>query len=98
MANKFVIPFLVAMMILTGVCNTLLTKYQVGLSLSSEAFSKLTDLRICNVYVIAIQAFQRNERRSLNQSCKRKTDIRCLTGCANGIRVCKCLSAKWGAG
>ena len=29
MANKAVIPFLVAMMLLTGVCNTLLSKYQV---------------------------------------------------------------------
>ncbi len=29
MAVKAVIPFLVAMMLLTGVCNTLLTKYQV---------------------------------------------------------------------
>ena len=29
MAVKGVIPFLVAMMLLTGVCNTLLTKYQV---------------------------------------------------------------------
>ncbi|KAG8534000.1 uncharacterized protein KY384_000842 [Bacidia gigantensis] len=28
MANKFLIPFLVGMMLLTGVCNTLLTKYQ----------------------------------------------------------------------
>jgi hypothetical protein len=27
---KAVIPFLVAMMLFTGVCNTLLTKYQVG--------------------------------------------------------------------
>ena len=26
---KAVIPFLVAMMLFTGVCNTLLTKYQV---------------------------------------------------------------------
>lgn len=29
MANRLVIPFLVTMMILTGVCNTLLGKYQV---------------------------------------------------------------------
>lgn len=29
MAVKAVVPFLVAMMLLTGVCNTLLTKYQV---------------------------------------------------------------------
>lgn len=31
MAAKFVIPFLVTMMLVTGVCNTLLTKYQVSL-------------------------------------------------------------------
>jgi hypothetical protein len=30
MAANAMIPFLVAMMLLTGVCNTLLTKYQVG--------------------------------------------------------------------
>ena len=30
MTTKAVVPFLVAMMLLTGVCNTLLTKYQVG--------------------------------------------------------------------
>lgn len=29
MASRAVIPFLVAMMLVTGVCNTLLTKYQV---------------------------------------------------------------------
>jgi outer membrane lipopolysaccharide assembly protein LptE/RlpB len=29
MAVKAAVPFLVAMMLLTGVCNTLLTKYQV---------------------------------------------------------------------
>lgn len=29
MASRAMIPFLVAMMLLTGVCNTLLTKYQV---------------------------------------------------------------------
>jgi hypothetical protein len=29
MAVKALIPFLVAMMLVTGVCNTLLTKYQV---------------------------------------------------------------------
>lgn len=67
MASKAVIPFLVAMMILTGVCNTLLTKYQVGWRCSSDAFSKLTGLRICNVYAIAIQAFQRSACPSLNQ-------------------------------
>lgn len=27
--NKALVPFLVGMMLLTGVCNTLLTKYQV---------------------------------------------------------------------
>jgi hypothetical protein len=31
MAVKAAVPFLVAMMLLTGVCNTLLTKYQVNM-------------------------------------------------------------------
>lgn len=31
MPNKAAVPFLVGMMLLTGVCNTLLTKYQVRL-------------------------------------------------------------------
>jgi hypothetical protein len=31
MASRNMIPFLVSMMLLTGVCNTLLTKYQVSL-------------------------------------------------------------------
>lgn len=31
---RAIIPFLVAMMLFTGVCNTLLTKYQVCLDLS----------------------------------------------------------------
>ena len=30
MAVRAAVPFLVAMMLVTGVCNTLLTKYQVG--------------------------------------------------------------------
>ena len=34
MAKQVMIPFLVAMMLLTGVCNTLLSKYQVRLSLT----------------------------------------------------------------
>jgi len=29
MASKALIPFLVTMMLVTGVCNTLLSKYQV---------------------------------------------------------------------
>jgi hypothetical protein len=34
MAVKAAVPFLVGMMLLTGCCNTLLTKYQVRLSLA----------------------------------------------------------------
>lgn len=30
MTSRAAVPFLVAMMLLTGVCNTLLTKYQVN--------------------------------------------------------------------
>jgi hypothetical protein len=36
MAVKAAVPFLVAMMLLTGVCNTLLTKYQVSNSSSPK--------------------------------------------------------------
>jgi hypothetical protein len=32
MSSKAIIPILVGMMLVTGVCNTLLTKYQVHLS------------------------------------------------------------------
>ena len=35
MATKTLVPFLVAMMLVTGVCNTLLTKLQVGARSSS---------------------------------------------------------------
>jgi hypothetical protein len=35
MASKAMIPVLVAMMLLTGMCNTLFTKYQVWSSESS---------------------------------------------------------------
>jgi hypothetical protein len=34
MVVNAVVPFLVAMMLLTGVCNTLLTKYQVHVLLT----------------------------------------------------------------
>jgi hypothetical protein len=33
MAPKALVPLLVTMMLVTGVCNTLLTKYQVCISL-----------------------------------------------------------------
>lgn len=35
MVNKAVIPFLVTMMLVTGVCNTILNKYQVGFTFAS---------------------------------------------------------------
>ena len=39
MAAQVVVPFLVAMMLLTGVCNTLLSKYQVAnIALQSLGF------------------------------------------------------------
>jgi hypothetical protein len=40
MAVKGVVPFLVAMMLLTGVCNTLLTKYQVLHSVSGPDYAE----------------------------------------------------------
>jgi hypothetical protein len=53
MAFKALIPFLVAMMLVTGVCNTLLTKYQVCCLASVE--DKLTNAssRTTNVFEIA---------------------------------------------
>ena len=44
MANKVIIPFLVAMMLVTGVCNTLLSKYQVSFSFSGLLQVVLIDL------------------------------------------------------
>lgn len=44
MASKVVVPFLVAMMLLTGVCNTLLSKYQACLLVSMLLSTTLTDL------------------------------------------------------
>jgi hypothetical protein len=44
MASKVVVPFLVAMMLLTGVCNTLLSKYQASSSVSMLLSTILTDL------------------------------------------------------
>jgi len=37
MAVKGMVPILVGMMLLTGCCNTLLTKYQVRLGLHNKA-------------------------------------------------------------
>jgi hypothetical protein len=42
MAVKAVIPFLVAMMLLTGVCNTLLTKYQVRIDSAAHRRQQTT--------------------------------------------------------
>lgn len=39
MESRGLIPFLVAMMLLTGVCNTLLTKYQVRTPAASHSSS-----------------------------------------------------------
>lgn len=59
MVNKAVIPFLVTMMLVTGVCNTILNKYQVGFTFASigrlswGTWSGVADAwlvsRICNV-------------------------------------------------
>jgi len=38
MANGVAVPFLVGMMLLTGVCNTLLSKYQVCAIIMAAAF------------------------------------------------------------
>jgi hypothetical protein len=50
MSTKGFIPFLVAMMLLTGVCNTLLTKYQVRVLQYGKYRMTTDDLRrTCNV-------------------------------------------------
>lgn len=43
MAVKAAVPFLVAMMLLTGVCNTLLTKYQVRKALRAAPLQPNAD-------------------------------------------------------
>ena len=50
MSTKGFIPFLVAMMLLTGVCNTLLTKYQVYISHFEKKRKPLLTMvqRTCN--------------------------------------------------
>jgi len=50
MSTKGFIPFLVAMMLLTGVCNTLLTKYQVcSEGRIAVRITANTSQRTCNV-------------------------------------------------
>ena len=51
MSTRGFIPFLVAMMLLTGVCNTLLTKYQVRLVRGGKHRTVVIDdiYRTCNV-------------------------------------------------
>jgi hypothetical protein len=53
MAVKAVIPFLVTMMLVTGVCNTLLTKLQARICGLCVRIVKLTLSRTCNVFGIA---------------------------------------------
>lgn len=51
MSTRGFIPFLVAMMLLTGVCNTLLTKYQVRIVWDRKYRVAIIDFtyRTCNV-------------------------------------------------
>lgn len=72
MANKAVIPFLVAMMLLTGVCNTLLTKYQVCLQKCHHDILGLTVCRISNVFAIATLQTIKTSSGSHNPSYKRE--------------------------
>ncbi|KAL8926816.1 MAG: hypothetical protein Q9172_001632 [Xanthocarpia lactea] len=77
MATKAVIPFLVAMMLLTGVCNTLLTKYQVHPPFLEPRHKQKADdvSRICNVSAIAIPAIPRRSNASPSLSSRRKTSV-----------------------
>ena len=49
MANNALIPFLVTMMLVTGVCNTILNKYQVSPQTPRLA-SKMKEIR-ANLFV-----------------------------------------------
>jgi hypothetical protein len=42
MVSRYLIPVLVAMMLVTGVCNTLLTKYQVSDPIAARKLFILT--------------------------------------------------------
>lgn len=63
MTSRAAVPFLVAMMLLTGVCNTLLTKYQVNAPRTkkprtsiSQATAPFVSLFVAVVAVVAVVA------------------------------------------
>lgn len=58
MADRGIIPILVTMMLVTGVCNTILNKFQVIHTYPTDSpvgskANKDPDQRTCNVYGIA---------------------------------------------
>jgi hypothetical protein len=76
-ASKAVIPVLVTMMLVTGVCNTLLTKYQVlpPLFRPSSAHSYLANKdRTCNAYGIATLPILKIVMRSNNPLSRRMSN------------------------
>lgn len=76
MENNIIIPFLIAMMLLTGVCNTLLTKYQVSKAWRYRHQYKnrrADDSRIFNALVIVMPETQVRSGGSRSQSSKRIT-------------------------
>ena len=72
--SQALIPVLVTLMLLTGVCNTLLTKYQVCRLpvYSFHVHGRLILCRTYNVWRIATPPTQRSGSISSSQSSKRK--------------------------
>lgn len=78
MTTKTAVPFLVAMMLLTGVCNTLLTKYQVCfrtvlLLRAPQAYTCVS--RTFNVFVTVIPVISRSGNTLNNQLFKRESTL-----------------------
>lgn len=104
MANKAAVPFLVTMMLVTGVCNTILNKYQVGLPYCGlpHLLAHPTN-RTCNVYGIAIRPLPNTVAPLSNLSSKRRHSPLCasLHAPAHNLpwtAVSRCSPEKWDAG
>jgi hypothetical protein len=76
MTNNALIPFLVTMMLVTGVCNTILNKYQVSPGVMAAVkdilANRFSSNRICNVCGTVIHPNPATESSSSSQSFKRK--------------------------
>ena len=77
MANKALIPILVTMMLVTGVCNTILNKYQVrprfrATKKQETQTNRCISNRICNVCGTAIPQIPASGSCSNSLSFKRR--------------------------